>query len=382
MLDEGTALRSAEQIALAAESMGATISASSGWGGAYVSFKCLKSDFRASLDLAVDILKNPTFPESEWTRVRAQAVASLRAERDHADSRAARALLAALYPEDHPYRFPLSGTEAGVEKLGRTDLAAFHSRALVSARPTIIVAGDVDPDALAAELESRLSPWAGSGAVISDPPDVERSSRPRLLLVDRPGAAQAVVRVGYVGLARSNPDFDQVLVVNQILGGQFTSRLNESLREQRGLTYGVRSSFDCRRRPGPFTVTASVQTEKVGEALEQIRIELEAITGARPPEPVELDDARRSLIEGHPRQFETPGALVNRFAVLVIHDLPVDHDAGFRDRLAAINLDSLRWAAGRHIVPGALVAVVVADSSRVLDQLTRLDWAPVEVEGA
>ena len=261
----------------------------------------------------------------------------------------------------------------------RSDLAAFHAQFLVSARPTIVVAGDVDPDALARELERRLLPWPEPGPAIPEPPQVARSARPRLLLLDRPGAAQAVVRAGYVGLARSSPDFDHVLVLNQILGGQFTSRLNESLREERGLTYGVRSSFDFRKRPGPFTVSASVQTEKIGEALEQIRIELEAIAGDRPPTGAELDDARRSLIEGHPRHFESPGALVNRFASLVIHDLPVDHDAGFCDRLAQINLESLAAAATRHIVPKALVAVVVADASSVRDQLEKLAWAPIEV---
>jgi zinc protease len=382
MLDEGTSTRSAEQIALAAESMGATIDATCGWAGAYVSFKCLKSDFGESLELAADILRHATFPAHEWSRVRAQAVAALRAERDHAESRAVRALLAAIYPDDHPYRFPLSGTEAGAQRLERSSLVDFHSQSLLSVRPTIIVAGDVDPEALAQELERWLTPWEGTAARTADPPEIERSGRARLLLLDRPGAAQAVVRAGYVGPARSSPDFDHLLVANQILGGQFTSRLNESLREARGLTYGVRSSFDWRRKPGPFTVSTSVQTEKVGEALEQIRIELEAIAGERPPTAAELDDARRSLIEGHPRQFDTPGALVNRFAGLVIHDLPVDHDAGFLARLAAIDLDSLADSARRHIVPGALVVVVVADASRVIDQLKSLDWAPVELEGA
>jgi len=379
MLEEGTVSRSAEQIALAAESMGATLSTTCGWGGAYVTFKCLKSDYPASLELAADILRNPTFPEAEWDRVRGQALAALKAERDHAESRAHRGLLLALYPESHPYRYPIAGTESSLERISRSDLAGFHARFLVSARPTIIVAGDVDPEALASELERRLLPWPGSGARIPEPPPVERSTGCRLLLLDRPGSAQAVVRTGYVGLARSSPDFDHVLVLNQILGGQFTSRLNESLREERGLTYSVRSSFDFRKQPGPFTVSASVQTEKVGEALAQIRIELEAIAGLRPPTSPELGDARRSLVEGHPRHFDSPGALVNRFAGLVIHDLPVDHDAGFADRLARISLDSLAATATRHIVPGALVAVVVADASRVLDQLEKLAWAPVEI---
>ncbi len=379
MLEEGTLTRTAEQIALLAESMGATVSSTCGWGGAYVSFKCLKSDWPASLDLASDILINPTFPEPEWARVRGQTLAALRAERDHPESRAQRALLAALYLQEHPYRFPLAGTEASVERLDRAELAAFQSQFLTPGRATIVVAGDVDPEALAVELDRRLSGWKGTQSAVAEPPDIERSSRPRLILLDRPGAAQAVLRAGYVGVARSSPDYDHLLVVNQILGGQFSSRLNATLREERGLTYGVRSSFDCRKRPGPFTVSASVQTEKVGEALEQIRIELQAIAGSRPPTQVELDDARRALIEGHPRHFETPGALVNRFAGLVIHELPVDNDARFSARLTEINLDSLAAAASRHIIAGSLATVVVADASRVLEQLQKLEWAQVEV---
>jgi predicted Zn-dependent peptidase len=379
MLEEGTTSRSAQEIALAAESMGASVSTTCGWGGAYVSFKCLAADYTASLELAADILRNPTFPEAEWGRVRGQALAALKAERDHAESRAHRGLLLALYPEFHPYRYPLSGTEASLERVIRSDLATFHARYLLSAPRTIVVAGDVDPETLASELERRLLPWPEAGAPFPEPLPVERSTHPRLLLLDRPDAAQAVLRAGYVGLARSSPDFDHVLVLNHVLGGQFTSRLNESLREERGLTYGVRSSFDCRTQPGPFSVSASVQTEKVGEALEQVRLELEAIAGDRPPTGPELENARRSLIEGHPRHFESPGALVNRFAGLVIHGLPVDHDAGFADRLAQINVDSLSDAATRHIVPGALVAVIVADASRVRDQLEKLPWAQVEV---
>ncbi len=382
MLDEGTTRRSAQQIALEAESMGATIDATCGWAGAYVSFKCLKADFSASLDLAADILRHPAFPETEWDRVRGQTIAALKAERDHAESRALRRFLAAIYPADHPYRFPLAGTEAAVAELDRSSLVDFHAEFLIKARPTVIVAGDVDPEELAQELDRRLTPWDGRAEAVCELPELERSLAPRLILLDRPGAALAVVRAGYLGIARSSPDFEHLLVANQILGGQFTSRLNESLREERGLTYGVRSSFDCRRKPGPFTVSTSVQTEKVGEALGQIRIELEAIAGGRPPTAQELDDARRSLIEGHPRQFDTPGGVVNRFAALVVHDLPVDHDSGFAQRLAAIDLQSLSDAARRHMVPGALVAVVIADAARVIEQLKGLDWCPLELEGS
>jgi len=378
MLDEGTTSRTAAQIALAAESMGATIAAGCGWDASYVSFKCLKGDLSESLDLAVDILLNPTFPEAEWGRIRGQTLAALQAERDHGESRAYRALLSALYDQDHPYRFPLAGTEASVAGLTRADLMQFHASFLVAGRSTIIVAGDVDPHALAAELEGRLTSWTGLTGGLPVDRATLRAEHPRLILLDRPGAPQAVVRAGHVGLARSDPSYEHMLVLNQILGGQFSSRLNAKLREERGFTYGVRSSFDCRRQPGPFSIGAAVGTSRLAEALDEIHQELTALVGGRPPSQVELDDARRALIEGQARLFETPTALVNRFGSLVVHGLPADHDAGLSERLAAIDLDSLIAAANREIHPGSMVAVVVADAAQVVEDLKRLTWAHLE----
>ena len=379
MLEEGTTTRTAAQIALAAESMGATVAAGCGWDGLYVSFKCLSWDLTASLELVVDMLLNPTFPELEWGRVRGQALAALRAERDHAEARAHRALLSALYGPDDPYRFPLAGTEESVASITQRALSAFHARLLAGGPVTIVVAGDVDPSALADELEEQLKSWIGSAGELRANPATDRPMGPRLLLLDRPAAPQAVVRAGHIGIARRDPAYEGLLIWNQILGGQFTSRLNAKLREERGITYGVRSSLDCRRRAGPFTISSAVQTNRLGEALDEIHQELKILVEARPPSQVELDDARRALIEGQARQFETPSALVNRFGSLVVHGLPADHDATFAERLTAVDLDSLIATAHREIHPDRLVAVVVADAAQVLEDLKRLDWARVEL---
>jgi zinc protease len=383
MLAEGTRSRSAESIALAVESMGAAVLASSGWDGSYVSFRCLTANLPTVLDLTVDILLNPTFPEGEWARVRGQTLAALKAEGDNAESRAYRALLAAIYADDHPYRFPLAGTESTVAGFDPDQLAGFHARYLVPGRAAIVVAGDVDPEALADELCRRLPP------LTEKPPEFPAVARPvkrsvrRVLLLDRPGAPQAVVRMGHLGLARSDPAFEHTVVLNQILGGQFSSRLNTKLREERGFTYGVRSNFDYRGQAGPFSVTTSVQADRLAVALSDIRDELEALTSDRPPNQVELDNARRSLVEGQARHFETPSALVNRFAGLIIHGLPPDHEAGFADRLAAIDIASLQVHARERIDSGSLVAIVVADADGVLDDLKGLDWADVEtIDGA
>ena len=224
-----------------------------------------------------------------------------------------------------------------------------------------MVAGDVDPETMARLLEARLSDWQGPARDLPDIPSPAHAASPRILLLNRPGAAQAAVRVGHAGIARADADFDPLQLVNQILGGQFTSRLNEKLREERGFTYGVRSQFDFRRGRGPFSITASLQSDKLAEALDDIYRELLALTGDRPPSQGELDDARRSLIEGQTRQFETPAALVNRYASLFIHDLPLDHYATYPERLAQVDLDTARAIAHRHIHPDSLVAVVVAD---------------------
>jgi predicted Zn-dependent peptidase len=379
MLDEGTISRSAEQIAYATESVGATITAGCGWDGSFVSFKCLRRDLAVTLDVTADMLLNPTFPGHEWKRVHSQTLARLRAERDSAEARASRALLLGLYPVEHPYRFPLDGTESTVAQLDRSDLARIHAQCLLPGQATIIVAGDVEADELAAELERRLDPWRGSRPGYPTVPATVDGSALRLLALDRPGAEQAVVRVGHVGIARSSPAFEHVLLLNQILGGQFTSRLNNRLREERGLTYGIRSRFDSRTLPGPFAISAAVQPERLAEALEEIRTELSEFVNERPPGQAELELARRSLIEGHSRYFETQSALVNRFAGLFMHGLPVDHDGGFRERLLAIERDALCEAARCEIRPESLLTVVVADLSRVLEDLKRLNWADVEV---
>jgi predicted Zn-dependent peptidase len=378
LLDEGTLSRSSSEIALAAEGMGTSLSISAGWDGSYVSFQCLAPHLASSLDLATDVLLQPSFPVEEFTRIHGQTLAGLRAERDTAEGRAGRALLRALYPDGHAYRIPVDGDEATVGSLTRDDLRRFHAERYGSGQAACVVAGDVDPDAIAALLDERLAGWKGAARTVPEVVLAARPSKVRILMLDRPGAPQAVVRAGHVGTHRLDPDYVDLSVWNQILGGQFTSRLNKVLREEKGFTYGVRSHFDFRRGAGPFAVAASLQSDRLAEALEDLRREVEGLLGDRPPTPGELDDARRSLIEGQAKHFETPSALVARYAALFLHDLPPDHHAGFADRLDAVTLTSLEAAAARHVDPNRFAIVVVADASRVVEGLEGLGWAEVE----
>ena len=379
MLEEGTTTRSAAQIALAAEAMGTSLSASCGWDGGFVAFRCLKAYLEPSLDLAIDILRNPSYPEPEWNRIHGQTLAALQSERDSAESRAYRGLLVALYRGDHPYRYPLDGIESIVAGLTRPQAIEFHGRHLGSRGAAVVVAGDVDPETIARTLEKRLADWTGPPRDRPRIPADDLPSVRRILLLHRPGAAQAVLRVGHIGITRDDPDFEPATLVNQILGGQFTSRLNEKLREEKGYTYGVRSHFDCRLGRGPFSITTSVQSDKVALALDDIYNELRTLIGSRPPTQPELDNARRALVEGQTRQFETPAALVNRYAHLFIHSLRPDYFVDFPDRLSRINLDALNATLHRRIHPEAIVAVVVANADDVIEPLKRLEWAELEI---
>ena len=379
MMDEGTTSRSSSAIAEAAEGMGTSLSTSCGWDASYVSLQCLTPHLSESLDLAADVLRNPTFPESEWGRVRGQAVASLRGERDSADVRAYRGFLDAVYPGGHPFRFPIDGDEPAVAGLTREQLADFHRAFNGPGRAAVVVAGDVDPDEVAGAISARLEGWAGG---VDEPAAIERpadAGRPRVVVLDRPGSVQAAVRVGHAGVHRLDPDFTDLLVLNHVLGGQFTSRLNAKLREEKGFTYGVRSHFDARNAAGPFSVSAALQADRLAEALDDLKREVEAIRDDRPPTAAELDDARRSLLEGQARHFETPSSLVARYAGLFVHRLPIDHHAHFPERLDAVTSATVRAAAARKIRPGSLVYVVVADADVVAGPLDRLGWAEVEV---
>jgi zinc protease len=379
MLDEGTVTRSAQRIAEEAEGMGTSLSTSSGWDGSYLGIRCLSPHLAASLDLAVDLLRNPIFPDSEWSRIRAQTLAGLKAERDSAEARAYRGLLTAIYPIGHPYRLPIDGDESTVEALTRDDLATFHRNFHVPSQAAVVVAGDVDADNLAALLDERLSDWSGPHSVR---PEIDRPSpaeRPRIVLLDRPGAVQAAVRVGHVGIHRLDPDYTDALVLNQILGGQFCSRLNARLREEKGFTYGVRSHFDGRRGPGPFSISASLQADRLHEAIDDLRGEVLALRDDRPPSQAELDDARRSLIDGQARHFETPSALVSRYVGLFVQGLPLDDHVRFPDRLAAVTVESVRAFALRELRPEAFVYIVVADAALAAEPLRTLGWAEVEV---
>jgi zinc protease len=268
---------------------------------------------------------------------------------------------------------------AALEHMSLDDVRDFHRRAYQPAHAVLIVVGDLSHDQAHADALVAFGTWVPEPAAERLPPpgldDPGRAAH-RLLLVDRPGAAQSELRIGHVAVSRRTPDYHALVVANLVLGGQFVSRLNMNLREQRGYTYGARSWFEFRLGPGPFQMSASVQTEVTASAIVEAVAEMTSLSAARPITATELETARATLTKGYPRNFETADQIARSVAQLALYELPDDYFATFVPRVAALDLSAVQAAASRNLHPERLVTLVVGDAERVAPTLDVLDVGP------
>jgi predicted Zn-dependent peptidase len=189
------------------------------------------------------------------------------------------------------------------------------------------------------------------------------------VIVDKPGSAQSEIRIGEVGLSRDTPDYHPLIVLNMILGGHFVSRINMKLRQEKGLTYGARTTFDFRRGRGPFILQTSVQSDGTGEAITSSLLEIDAIRTDRPPTEAEVEIAKAALTRGYARNFETAEQIARAMIQLALYGLPDDYFDTFTSKIAEVTVDHARQVASTHLDPDRLATAVVSDSSIVIPQL-------------
>lgn len=375
-LEEGTQTRTGFEIADGIDRLGARLIVRAAWDESGVSLHALATRVDEALDIAAELLVAPAFPEAEVRRRRGERIAALLQERDEPAALAARALATAIYGDSHPYGRPPTGTVAAVESLDRDLLAAFHAAGYGPGVTFIVTAGDATPDAIERLLETRFGAWTGSAAPAGMPAGPAATHSPGIHLVERPGAAQSEIRVGAPGPPRATPDYFALVVLNTILGGAFTSRLNLKLREEKGFTYGARSGFAFRRGGGPFVAGAAVATEATAEAIDDTLHEIHRLR--EEPVPVaELDRARRYLALGLPRRLETASAMALQLAELHLHDMDPAELAEYQDRIAAVTAADVLAAARRWLDPEDMAITVVGDAGRLRTPLTDLGRGPV-----
>ena len=357
LLDGGTASRTAAQMAGELSEMGADLglTCSLEWSGA--SLTTLIRHLDRALDVYADAVLNP----------------ALEARRDSPDEVSADVFRRLVFGATHPYGRPSLGTPATVESITRDDLAAFHRSIFTPKAATIIVVGDVEPDAIAKALEARFGRWEARPApakVVPAPPGATNAGA--LFVVDSPGAAQSVLAVGRLGVARKSPEVPALSILNAIVGGQFSSRLNMNLREDKGYSYGVSSEFRTLRAPGWFEARGSVQTNVTRQSVEELRRELADLQGPRPLTDEEVDSAKRRAEYGFPSRFETTFDVADQLAAIAAYELPDDHLATYLGRIAAVDRAEAQRLAAEHLKPASMTTLIVGDRAAIEPELKKL----------
>ena len=378
MLDEGAGDRDALAVHDALARIGAQFDTEVGPDATFLTLTTLTRFRSQALALLSDLVTRPRFDAGEFERVRHLRTNRLRQLRDVPSATADRAFATAVYGS-HPYGHLAIGTMAALEHMTLDDVRDFHQRAYQPACAVLLIVGDLSHDEARAEAEATFSDWAtgpSAGGIAASDISAPALAADRLLLVDRPGAAQSELRMGHVAVSRRTPDYHALVVANLVLGGQFVSRLNMNLRERKGYTYGARSWFEFRLGPGPFQMSASVQTEVTAQAIVEAVGEMTALRDLRPITAAELETARATLTKGYPRNFETADQIGRSVAQLALYELPDDYFATFVPRVAALDLGAVQDAARRNLHPDQLVTVIVGDADRVAPTLDGLELGP------
>jgi predicted Zn-dependent peptidase len=379
MLDEGCGDRSALDVHEALGRIGAQLDLDVGFDAMIIGLTTLERYLDRGLELVRDMLVRPRFEQREFDRVRDLRLNRLLQLKDMPPALADRAFTHLLY-RNHPYGHLPIGAEGALRALMIRDITLFHRRTCLPSRTTLIAVGDAPHDVMQSAVYRAFESWkADEMEPVADPETFAQPAPPttRLALVHRPGAAQSEVRIGHVALPRRTADYHAALVANMILGGQFVSRINMNLREDKGYTYGARTAFEFRRAPGPFVMQASVQSEATADALKESLAEIRAIRGERPITRQELELGRASLTRGYPRNFETADQIVRAAAQLALFDLPDDYFTTFVPKVMALTEDAVTAVAAKHIEPDRLLTVIVGDREKLGSSLRALELGEV-----
>ncbi|MEN3326789.1 MAG: zinc protease [Acidobacteriota bacterium] len=383
MLSEGTATKTGDQLSDALQLLGTGISSGVGGEEGSLGFVSTAKNFEATLAILADEMLNSTFPADALDRLRGRTLVGLTQAKDQPVVVGAQVFNRILYGNAHPYG--QRATENSVKAITRDDVVAFAKAYYQPGRAIVTVVGDITTPKAKAAVEKGLAAWAKAGDKPSfDYPKLPELQPAKIYLVDKPGAAQSVFNIGLPGPPRNTPDYFALQVLNTILGGQFQSRLNANLREQKGYSYGVNSNFGFGKGPGPFRAGGSIVSAKTDAALVEFMKELKGIVGERPITVEELKTAKDSLIQGLPQRFASVSAISNAITSLVTQGLPDDYYQQYAKNVSAVTKEDVLRVAKQYIDLNHLAIVIVGDRSEVEAGLKATNVAPItliDIEG-
>jgi zinc protease len=379
MLDEGAGGRDALALADAIEFLGIDISTGSSWDASTVGLFTPVSKLAEALPLMADVALRPNFSEAEVERIRQERLTSLLQQRDNAGALATQGFGRLVFGPRHRYGTGTLGNSASNGEMTVSEIRSFHGQFYQPQNAHLLVVGDVRPDAVLAQLEKTFGAWTNAGAApsrpaLSNPP---QHAAKQIYLIDRPGAAQSQIRIGWIGVPRSTDDYYVLEVLNTVLGGSFTSRLNQNLRERNGYSYGAGSVFDMRASAGPFYASSGVQTDKTVESLREFFNELTAIRQPIPAD--ELARAKNYLALGFPAGFETTGSVAGQIGELIVYGLNESTFSQYVSRIQAVTPADAERAANQYIQPDRFAVIVVGDLATIEQPIRAAGLGPVRV---
>ena len=378
LLESGAGDLDAEQLAETVDGLGLSLDSGTVWDTTQAGFTGLRSRMESGLALLADLVRRPHFPEAEVDRLREERLATLRQRRATPSSLADEVENLYVYAPGLPFARPLGGGTDTVAGLHRADMVAFHADRYRPGGGALVVAGDVSIDEAVALVERYLGDWEGAPPPVEVPEVGPRLDRTTIVIADRPGSVQSELRVAHLGIPRASEDYFAVQVLNSILGGAFSSRLNMNLRERLGYTYGASSYFGSRRNSGIFEMSAAVQTEVTAHSASEMLREMRELQES-PVTDAELDDARSYLAGVFPIGLQTTDGLAGKLTTSFTYGLPDGYWDTYRDRMLAVTAEDVLEAARRRLWPDRAAIIIAGDAEKIRGPLEELGVGPVEV---
>ncbi|TNE48017.1 MAG: insulinase family protein [Bacteroidetes bacterium] len=384
MLDEGTKSLSSLQINERLQLLGASLGTNSDLDYSYVNLNTLKQSMDPSLELMADVVLNPAFPEADLDRLRNQQISGIQNEKKSPIGMVIRVMPELLYGKDHPYGIPMSGTgtEESVANISLDDVKGYYQTWIKPNNATIVVTGDVTMPELKAKLEKHFGSWKKGDVPKKNIPKVANSTQKKIFLIDRPESPQSLILAGYLTKPYGEMNETAIDQMNNVLGGDFTSRINMNIREDKHWSYGARSMIMNTAGQRPFFVYAPVQTDKTKESMQEVMKEMNLIIGEKPITEAEFDKTKQNTVMGMSGMWETNNAVNNSACNLVKYGLSDDYWKTYAQGVQNLTLKDARLTAKSIVKPDDLGWFMAGDAEKVLPGLQELGLEVIQLDAS
>lgn len=375
LLTRGTGKRDVKQIADEVDFMGAQLGAEAGEDGTTLSMTVLTRYLDQGLDIFQDTVLHSVFPDPEIQFIKQQQLNELQLAKSNGKVLASEAFRREIY-QNHPYGRTSLGTEQTIQAINRNELMSFYRSYFVPNNSFIVVAGDVQADAITAKLAQIFGDWKKQPVPEQKFPEPSLPSGRKVVIVEKPGAVQSVLQIGELGLPRNHPDFVKAQVANMILGGYFGSRINMNLRERHAFTYGAQGLFNGNLLLGDYSIDAQVRNQVTEPAITEVFNELKRFQEEK-VSPAELDEAKNYMSGLFAIQTETASAIATRIQAMELYGLPKDFYEKYLERVQAVTVDDVLDVAKKYLHPDQMTVVVAGEAGVLADKLKV--FGPVQV---